>query len=480
MAQQEFLAIEFFPAYLKLAHAKSSGAHKREIVSLSLIPISGLADADIAKALATSYSAMKVKTLKVVDVIPASVAITKNIEVPSINPKEIREIINLQAGRHTPYSREEIIVDYLEVGVYKRNYTKILLVIVARSVIKKHTEIMAKAGLTLDRVMFAPEAIVHFASKAAKAESSNAPTCVVHIDENTADFTVAFKNKLLFVRSLPVGASQLLSDKEKSSLKLIEELKKSLEAYQNEDIDKGVGACVVIGAIAELGLESSLHQALQFPVKILSYTALANLQAQPLKTATERHAVSYLGLIAALSSYEESRADLVPEEIKLNKALQARARELVKTGMYVFSLLAILFLILISNIYFKSSYLAHIKEKYGAFGQEARGLEQDHAKIQMIKNFLASRGYPLEVLIELHALLPLEIELSDIRYDDQGKFSIKGTGESMSSVFGLVDDMEKSKIFKEVKTKYTTKRKEGKRDLVDFEITCLLEKEGKK
>jgi len=44
----------------------------------------------------------------------------------------------------------------------------------------------------------------------------------------------------------------------------------------------------------------------------------------------------------------------------------------------------------------------------------------------------------------------------------------------MSEVFSLVDSMEKTENFKDVKTKYTAKRKDGSRDLVDFEIYCLL------
>ena len=48
----------------------------------------------------------------------------------------------------------------------------------------------------------------------------------------------------------------------------------------------------------------------------------------------------------------------------------------------------------------------------------------------------------------------------------------------MSIVFAFVDSLEKSSYFKDVKTRYTTKRKDGTRDVTDFEINCLLEKEG--
>jgi len=46
----------------------------------------------------------------------------------------------------------------------------------------------------------------------------------------------------------------------------------------------------------------------------------------------------------------------------------------------------------------------------------------------------------------------------------------------MSAIFSFVDEMGKSKYFKDVKTKYTTRRKEGEEDVVDFEIAALWER----
>jgi len=89
-----------------------------------------MSDSDISKVLEKQIDDMAIKTPLIFCPIPNQVAMTKNIEVPSRDIKEVEEIINLQAGRHTPFAREEIIVDYLNLGVYKRAYTKILLIIV--------------------------------------------------------------------------------------------------------------------------------------------------------------------------------------------------------------------------------------------------------------------------------------------------------------------------------------------------------------
>ena len=113
---------------------------------------------------------------------------------------------------------------------------------------------------------------------------------------------------------------------------------------------------------------------------------------------------------------------------------------------------------------------------YRTLNQEAEKLQRDFTKVSLVRNYLSGRGYSLEILSDMHNIAPLELEINDIRYDEQGKFNIKGTAESMSTVFSFVGNMEKSKYFKNVKTRNTSQRKEGSKDVTDFEIVSVLEK----
>jgi Tfp pilus assembly protein PilN len=86
------------------------------------------------------------------------------------------------------------------------------------------------------------------------------------------------------------------------------------------------------------------------------------------------------------------------------------------------------------------------------------------------------RGSSVNALTELYDLAPLNLNLNYIKFENGGKFIIRGTADSMATVFSFNGSMEKSKVFKEVKIKYTTKRVEGQKDFVDFEINCLINK----
>ncbi len=472
---RELVGIDLSTNNLKIAYVRTTG-NKPEIVSLLTRNIGGLSEENISKIIRNCFIDLKARSPVIVNTIPSHLVITKNIEIPSTDPKEIKEIINLQAGRHTPYSREEIIVDYVDIGVYKNNYTKILLIIVARNIIDKQLKILNNAGLKLDRVVFMPESIACFVTNMLKIDSEISPVSVIHIDDEFADFMVIFKSKIAFIRSIPVGAKHLTEEKERYQLKFSEELKRSFEAYQSEDIEKNPNMLVLTGAVEELSdLEPVLNSTLRLPIKMTPYFKNLFISNEVLKAKSLTKHVSFLNVIAPLTACQELKVNLIPEEVKLRRAFEDRGKELIKTGIFVLAIFVLIFSILLSKIYFKNAYLNNLTKKYQSLSGDAKKLEQDFARINLIKNYLLKRGYSLELLAELYNIASLDLKINNIRFDSQGKFALTGTALSMSTVFSFVDDMEKSKYFKEVKTKYTTKRKEELMDVTDFELIALLE-----
>ncbi len=473
---RDIVGIDLSSNTLKLAHVKNT-SKGMEVVNLLSRDIGSLGDVDIVKTLRSALGELQAKNPLLIGMIPAHMVITKNIEIPSTDQKEIREIINLQAGRHTPYSREEIVVDYVELGVFKHNYVKILLVIVARSVIKKHFEICDKAGLKLERMLFTSEGLAYAFSRLTKQENENEPLGLVHMDDQTSDFSVIIGKKIVFVRSMGLGAHHFLTEKEKYRLKLVEEIKKSIEAYQIEDINKLPKSYFLTGAIGELGdLEVFLSNNIYQPIHVVPYTQVCVFSQKSLQAIADSKYMSFFDVIATLLFWKDLKINLIPEEVKIKRSFQERGEDLLKAGILALSVFVLIFSIFISKIYFKSTYLKKLDASFQNYNQEAQKLEKEFSGTMMIKNCLAQRGYALEVLMELYNIVPSAMQLNDIRYDADGKFSTQGTAKTMSVVFSFIHEMEKSGYFKDVKSRYTTKRKDGRLDVTDFEIIAICEK----
>lgn len=476
MGNPELLGVDISDGSLKLAHLKIT-THKCEVANLFNRDISGLSNDDISKIIKGYLNELKIKNARIINIVPLHLVITKNIEIPSTKPQEINEIINLQAGRHTPYSREEIIVDHINIGTHKQNYTKILLVIVAGNIIKRQLEILGSARMNLEKIVLASESLAWSAPSILKVDTKNAPVNIIHIDERFSDFVIVFKNKPIFARSIHIGALHIIEDRERCMSRFVEEMQRSLEAYQSEDIEKTPNRLVLTGAIDDLkGLEAILSDNLHLPINAVSYLQNLTVSNRALKVTEEMKHSSFLNVIAPLLTWEDLKINLLPEEVKLRKSLEARGRELIKTGVYILTIFVLIFSILISKIHFKSAYLGKLNKEFQSLGKDAQELELASSKINLIKKYLVNRGYSLGILTELYRVIPIDLKISEIKYVAQNQLSIKGTAGSMSTVFSFVDSMEKSEYFKEVKTKYTTKRKDGERDVTDFEIICLFEK----
>jgi Tfp pilus assembly PilM family ATPase/Tfp pilus assembly protein PilN len=474
---KEIVVVSLTATGLKIGCLRVLG-QKKELQSLFYKDITGVSEADVAKAALEAVVALKLKDPLFLTVIPSQVVITKNIEVPSTNPREIKEIISLQAGRHTPYSREEVIADHIDIGVYKKNYTKILMVIVTSKVIKKQLEILGKSGIKAEKILFVPETTAWAIGKSLRLDTSTLPAAFLHVDRDSSDFTVVYKAKVIFVRSIPLGSLTLTKEPEKYNPKLCEEVKKSFEAYQAEDIEKNPKSLYLIGSVDKLeGVCASLEELLKISIKSTPYMKNIALSRAVIEYLSEDKGVSFFDIVASLSGSEEARVNLIPEEVKLKQVLQKRGQDLLQMGILLLTILLLGFFMLLSNIYFKSAKVKILDEKLIKLDAQTNALEADFMKITLMREYFSGQGYALDVIGELVEQVPKEIELNEIRYDGQGKLSVKGIADSMSAVFGFVDSLSKAKYFKDVKTKYTTKRKEAGQEVVDFEINSLLRKE---
>ncbi|MFH2137149.1 MAG: pilus assembly protein PilM [Candidatus Omnitrophota bacterium] len=469
--QSDIVGFDISGDELVFCYVKNSGT-KKEILSLLTYNIKESSSDDIAGMVKKIFKDLKIKNPYLVNVIPLNLAITKNLEIPSLDPKEIKEIVDLQSGRQTPYAREEIIVDYINHGEYRQSYTKILLVIVPREAIKKQFEVMTKAGVNIEKILFAPEGLSAVCTQQIKAEIQDNPIGIIHIDTNFTDFIISLKGVPIFTRSIPIESGQIINEKEK----FVEELKKSVETYYSEDIDKSPHVLILTGITEQSKeLEISLTTQLHIPVKTIPYFSQlplnANISTMP---SIARH-LSFFNVASVLLFPQDMKVNLIPEEIKLKRSFEERAYELIKMGVYVICLLIMVGGFFLGRVYFRGRYLERLKEQYQTTNQEAQVLEKSMEKIRMIKHYLKSRGYPLQVLAAVYDVLPNRILLDSIKMDKDGNLYLKGTARAMSDVFAFVVALEDSSHFSNVQTNYTTSRKEDGEDWADFGIVCLLE-----
>ena len=301
---------------------------------------------------------------------------------------------------------------------------------------------------------------------------------LVHVDTAFSDFSVVLKDKVIFVRNIPMGIQHLTVDKETNWPRFIDEIKESLEIYRNEDVDASPGRLILTGAIEEIkDITALFNSSLMIPSEGITFGPHFSFSEEASKVYSSGRFSSFLSAISSAFSFEEITADLTPEEYKLKRIFERRSKEIIKTGILMLSIFVMLCLFLAGKIYLKNVYLAKLNQRFEELHRRAEVLEKDFSRIKLMRRYLSLRGASVEVLGELYKVLPDEIMLQEIRFDRTGVLSFKGRAIEPNQVFSFVDELKKSMYFIEVETKYTDKKKEGDQVFTDFEIVCIFSKE---
>jgi Tfp pilus assembly PilM family ATPase len=475
---------------LKIAVATIAMLGNIKVSNLINRNLQGLSDENISEIIKESLNKINVKNPIIISVIPSHLSITKNIEIPSIIPEEIEGIINLQASRHTPYSREDIIISYIKIGIYKSSHTKALFVVVSRDKIRKQFDILEAAGLKIEKVLFGPEMISRICSKILKLETLSHPRGIIHIDKASTDFIIALRNTSIFVRNIPIGNQHLADKPEEYRTKFVEEIKNSFDVYRAEGVEENPQEFIFIGAGNNIkDLKATLDETLDIPSQIVTYSDSLAISDSALEASRADKDLSFLNNLASLFTYQDASVNLIPEEIKSKRSFEKKTKDIVKIGALGISIFFLIIGILFSKIYFKNAILKKLTLKYKPIVQEAKILEENFKRIITAKKYLSNEGYSLEILMEIYNFVSDDIRLDEIRFDqtgfEAGSLTIKGVAQkdtdgdkdipATSVALSFTDNIKKSKYFQNVEI--DRRKREGKKELVDFTVKCRLRKE---
>lgn len=455
---------------LKTAYASG----KPRVAAVHFKSVEGLGAVETAQEIRNGLAAMKTSSRRVVFVLPSRYAITKNIEVPSLDPAEIEDIIRLQAVRHTPYSKEEVIVSHLHLERILERYTKVLLVIVSNDNVHKKTDILEAAGCEIEAVRLSAEALVKLVHESRPFADEESPCGLVSVDRDSTDFIIVHRAKPYFIRSIPAGSEQLDRDVAGTVGLLVEEFKKTCEAYQAEDQGVPLKRFVISGT----NLPSQLAQGVQdaFAVETETLDVFAGLSASAeARVAMTSAPTSFLDAAAASFMTASLEMNLLPGDLKVRKSFREKGKEIFTAAIFAIVIVALILGVFLTKIYFRNEYLSQISGTFETRQKEASELEAISEETRQVRDFQKKRGIGVRVIDEFQNVLPQEMYLSEISSNDEGRVSIKGTSKLMSTVFSFVTELENSRLFQGVTSDYAKSRKENDQDVSDFGLSAGLE-----
>jgi len=406
------------------------------------------------------------------------------LDLPSTDPREINDMINLQVGKQTPYSKDEIISANKIIYSMREGYTKVMLAVAHRNIVNERVETLKKAGVNVEKVAISSEAVYNWFNIAYMPDikvSASGTVALLDIDSNYSDFIAIRAGKLVFTKNLFIGANNLSDRSEPWADKLIEELRRCLQRYYTEERNTRIEKMFLTGAAANIGnLDITLANALQTAVeKTAVFKNIRNKDSARITHDENMGAVSLTALTGAVLRQGLLEIDLTPGEQKIIKIMEARRNDLIVTGILFVSIAMALSFILLLSYSYKNMYLAQLKKQVAQISSESGEIEKMRLSIDLVKRTIDAKRSSVNIIHEIYGITPPEISLSAIDIDEDKQVILKGRGYAMSEVFKFIKKLEESDIFSNVKAAYTRTRKEKENEreteYAEFEIVCPYE-----
>lgn len=469
------IVIEVGNDWLKLIQAEHAGGgiaiskmylEKFEFVSMSL-----------SSSLASAAKRLKIQKASVIGCLPRQLVNVRMLELPSVDPEEIADMLELQIGKQTPYSKDEIVSGYRVFNSDREGYSKLMLVIVQRNVLKERYDIIESAGFEVERMSVSSEGMLNWGRYVVSGAGTDGEVGLLDIDSFYSDFTVIVNGVTAFTRSIMIGANQLLTEYEKWKEKFALEVKQSLESCSGES-GLEIGKLIVAGAGPNIeGLSNYLNSQLKIPIEARDCLKdVKKLPQDPPVHDRQYQAISLTSLVGMAMAPESLQFNLIPETIKLKRELTSKTKSVT-----AFTVLLMMFLVSISmygmlKLYFRKHLVSVLSSEITRVAPEVQSVERMREIVGILSQRRDVRLSAINILSEIYDSAPDDMYFDKINIDIvQNSVLIEGTCASVPDIRSIVGRLEQSTLFGDAQQMGTAVLDQKTRRS-KFSVSCSMEK----
>ncbi len=472
--QKSKVIVEIGNDWLKVWQSQSS-ADKIFVSNATFIKLSLVKDS-IEVTLNKIFSDLKLSKDNVVLSIPHNIVTTRFLELPSDNSKELEEMIGLQVGKQTPYTKEEIVYSYSVVDSSKKGYSKIILVIARTSLVKERVDALQKIGINVVNVGFSSEGILKFWFKFSGKQLSKI-CAIVDIDSNFTDLMIVQDKNIVFTKNILIGANNFEENVINAKDKFIFELKKSIESFNQENKDSKIEKIIFSGAYADIcEYQKGIDNELGISTEFLIYDKF--LQVKQNNNFLKEHTIKSVSISAMLGFsllFKKLKFNLDTKELHIKYLVEQQRKVLMITGFLFLSILMVVSMNLFVSYSKKVSYLEELHKKISDVETNVKQVDKMGKVIELAKDRLDSKLDGLTLMNSILASVKESIVITNMEIQRKNNIVIKAKAVNMAEVFNFVAELEKSEFLKAVKTTYTSTKKDENGEYVDFEVVGLVE-----
>ncbi len=431
--------VEIGNDWLKIA-VFSRGSKGLSLTGLSLERIDG-SDSP-AKILRNAAQKLKVGGNPVIVCLPRQMVNVRMLELPSADSSEVADMIELQVGKLTPYSRDEVYSDFSVTAASEEGYSKAMVGIVQRGALREKYYSFEEAGLNVERVSVSTEGLRNWCRRV----FSESNCAVLDVDSFYSDLVMCSRGELTATRSILVGANQLSGNFEDWKEKFAGDVKRALETFSSGS--QGAPEKLALTGADVEGLQEMLETETGLTVEAVNpVEQLSGKPKSPDTSDPEYRTLSLTAMIGMALAPGELYFNLVPDTAVLKDKLVGRARSL--------SAFAILFMILSISLTaygslrvgFKMFSLDRIEQQLKKVRPIAQDVERKQEMVRVAVNRQNPEQSAVSVISAVHEATPGELFVTQLSFDRENGQVLIDVLASRSDISRLVENLQKADLF---------------------------------
>jgi len=407
-------------------------------------------DTVVSESLQKAMSKGKFSRMPVISCIPRQLVNVRLLELPSTEQTEIRDMVELQIARQTPYSLNEILSGYKRLGAIRQGaYTRIMLAIVQRTVVRERFYAIEAAGLSVERMTISSEGVLNWFLHRTRSEPPARVNALLDVDSFFTHMIVVQRGRVIYTKSILWGARQAGEGLDVFVQRVTEAFQSCHESLRETVIEN----LTVSGAGVHLeGIEDALGKALSIPCRKVDCLEDVREGRDVESLRDSRYATASLtALVGMALAPNLLDFDFIPDVVRLRARIADQARRwAVAAGLLITAMVSASLYGMLATGYRVNS-LSKVTTSTDALQDRVVRVERMLEVVRATNERLDSRFLPEHLLPVIHRAVPEGVYLETLDLDvGRSRFTLGGSAPSRRDIRELIRMLEESPFFKGV------------------------------
>lgn len=410
-------------------------------------------------------SKYKLAKTRFITILPRYQVFLKRITLPPGTAQEIKGMLPFESEKYLPFSSDTAVIDCYPIKpISEDEPNEVYLVAVKRETIDKHLELFNSIGLVPNVVSVTTFALNNFITNLQLD-----PVAVISFSSNSWEIAIFSQNRLVISRGFNLSTNYDSAD---SLVTVKTEIENSVTMFYSAGVTTKLDKIYYLTSTENVGFIEKLSNVLNIKLELFD-NSINNL------VISDKNVAGLLNkyMIPIQIGVSDQKINLLPIEAQ-KKIIKKHQNKMWLTGIVALLIVVLVICTIILGLYYhKNAANRLIGKELELNKKEIVTLARINNQLEVIENYKVNNILPLEIINEISQNLPDNVYISQFDYDYvQNDLTIHGKAVSYAIASKAIAKFGKSKYISQVTNKGAYSVKVGDKDLVDFEIVCILNK----